>query len=134
MDKITEYLMSQKKSVWERRMRIAQEVCFIFFSGFCTIADATTTALGVSSNLAYEINPMVAWRVSNPPLFIAFEAMWFIITVGSFQTLNYMRRKYNVCKPLLWNGYIIIILACTMRLISGLRNANIIVHALKELT
>ncbi|MGQ9514978.1 MAG: DUF5658 family protein [Thermoproteota archaeon] len=124
----------QDSDALERRIRLIREICFVFFSGLCTIADAMTTALGVSSSLAFETNPMVAWRVANPPLFIAFEAGWFFITVAYFQILNYVSRNYDVCKPFLWWGYTVIVVICIIRLLSGLNNVDVISSALKEVT
>jgi len=108
------------------RIGCSQEICFVLFSGLCTIVDATTTAWSVSSNLAYEINPFVAWLLTNPALFIVFEAGWFLITVAAFQVLNHLHRKYNVRKIFRLNNYIIIIAACSLRLLAGLHNVNVI--------
>lgn len=116
---------------WQGRLRTAQEICFILFSGLCTIADATTTALGVTSNLTFEINPMVAWRVATPALYTAFEVGWFFITVAAFQTINYIRRRYDIYEPFLWNGYIMVIAVCGIRLLFGIHNVNTIMSALK---
>jgi len=115
-------------------MRTIQEICFVFFSGLCTIVDATTTVLGISSNLAFEINPPVAWRVANPALFIASEAGWFFITIAAFKLFIHIQRNYNVRKPFLWNSYIIVIAVCSLRLLIGLYNVNVIMGAFREVT
>jgi len=117
----------------QRKMRAIQEICFVFFSGLCTIVDATTTALGVSSNLAFENNPPVAWRVANPALFIAFEAGWFFITIAAFKLFLHIQRNYNVHKSFLWGSYIIVIAVCSLRLLVGLYNVKVIMGAFSEL-
>lgn len=132
MEDIHKITMSRETNEWQVRMTITQEVCFIFFSGLCTLADATTTALGISTNLAFETNPMVAWRVVNPALFITFEVGWFFITVAVFQFFNHMRRGYNIRRPFLWIGYIMIVATCCVRLFYGFHNVNIITSALRE--
>ena len=124
----------QNTCAWRGRLRTVQVICFVFFSGLCTIVDATTTALGVSSNLAFEINPPVAWRVANPALFIATEAGWFFITVAAFQLFNHVQKNYDVRKPFLWNSYIIVIAVCSLRLLFGLYNIQVIMSAFGELT
>jgi len=134
MDTAREGATSQRMNVQQGRKRTVQNICFIFFSGLCTIVDATTTALGVSSNLAFEVNPPVAWRVANPALFIATEAGWFFITIAAFQLFNHMQQKYNVRKPFLWNSYIIVVAVCGLRLLFGLYNIKVIMSAFWGIT
>jgi len=134
MDTAREGATSQRMNVQQGRKRTVQNICFIFFSGLCTIVDATTTALGVSSNLAFEVNPPVAWRVANPALFIATEAGWFFITIAAFQLFNHMQKKYNVRKPFLWNSYIIVVAVCGLRLLFGLYNIKVIMSAFWGIT
>ncbi|MBO3802362.1 MAG: hypothetical protein JTT11_00565 [Candidatus Brockarchaeota archaeon] len=127
-----ESIISRNAAAWRARLGGFQVMRFAFFSGLCTVVDAATTAWSVSSNLAREINPFVAWRVANPALFFAFEAGWFLTTVAAFRVIGHLHVKYSVRQPFRWNGYAIIVAACCLRLLAGLHNVGVIVRALVE--
>jgi hypothetical protein len=112
------------------RVEILDGVRFLFG----LVHDATTTVLGVSSNLAFEMNPPVAQRLANPALFIASEAGLFFITIAAFQLFIHIQRNYNVHRSFIWSSYIIIVLVCSLHLFIGLYNVNAIIGVFNEIT